>query len=247
MSEDLFFAVHQDIPREGPGDNESTKKAFQLLPDLPARPQILDIGCGPGMQTIQLAKLTDGSITAIDTHEPFLRELDRRKAAEGVAGKIRTMRASMFALPFPEESLDVIWAEGSIFIIGFERGLREWKRLLTPNGYLVVSELSWLKESPPAEIVDYWAENYPAIKTVEENKKVVTQSGYTLIDSFPLPESAWWQDYYTPLEQRLALLREQYAGREEMVSRLAPIQREIDMYRQYSSYYGYTFFVMQAK
>lgn len=75
---DVFFEIHRDLPREGPGNNESTRKAFHLLNGLPSQPNILDIGCGPGMQTIEIAKMTNGKIIAIDTHEPFLEELNRR-------------------------------------------------------------------------------------------------------------------------------------------------------------------------
>jgi hypothetical protein len=45
----VFFEVHSGLLREGPGDNESTKKAYFMLQDLPENPLILDIGCGPGM------------------------------------------------------------------------------------------------------------------------------------------------------------------------------------------------------
>ena len=70
-----FWEVHSNLPREGPGDNESTKKAYLMLKDLPENPRILDIGCGPGMQTIELAKLSGGQIVAVDNHQPFLEQL----------------------------------------------------------------------------------------------------------------------------------------------------------------------------
>lgn len=68
----IFFEIHQNLPREAPGDNASTRQAFSLLTNVPPQPKILDIGCGPGMQTIELAKLTNGQITAVDTHQPYL-------------------------------------------------------------------------------------------------------------------------------------------------------------------------------
>ena len=80
MSEELpkiFWEVHCDLPREGPGDNDSTKKAYMMLKDLPENPRILDIGCGPGMQTIELAKLSGGQIFAVDNHQPFLEQLKK--------------------------------------------------------------------------------------------------------------------------------------------------------------------------
>ena len=113
----IFFEIHQDLPRAGPGDNSQTRKALSMLTDLPARPRILDIGCGPGMQTIELAKQTDGTITAMDNHVPFLEALRRRSMEEGLGGRINILQASMFDLGFEKESVDVIWSEWAIYII----------------------------------------------------------------------------------------------------------------------------------
>lgn len=246
MSNHPFFEIHKDIPREGPGNNESTRKAFHMLSGLPTFPHILDVGCGPGMQTKELATLTDGTITALDRHKPFLLELDEWIAEKGLAEKIKTVQGDMFSLPFVEQSVDLIWSEGAIYIIGFERGLREWRKLLKPNGYLVVSELTWLTEERPAEIEAFWMANYPAIKRAEANEKIVEQAGYRLINHFTLPEAGWWE-YYKPLEQRVAMLRKQYANQADMQSALDETQREIDLYREFGDYYGYTFFIMQRQ
>ncbi|NGQ96582.1 methyltransferase domain-containing protein [Brevibacillus sp. SYP-B805] len=243
----IFFEIHKDIPREGPGSNESTRKAYGLLQGLPPRPQILDIGCGPGMQTLELARLTDGSITAVDTHEPFLAELTRRAAAAGLQGKITPLVASMFSLPFPAKSFDVIWSEGAIFIIGFERGLREWRSYLKPNGFLAVTEISWLRRDLPDEVAQFWAANYPAMKSVGENIDLIRQTGYVPVDHFVLPESDWWNDYYDPLEKRVAVLREKYADHPDALAQLAETQAEIDLYRKYADCYGYVFYLMQAR
>lgn len=245
LSQHPFFVIHQDLPREAPGSNESTSKAFRLLKELPAFPQILDIGCGPGMQTLQIAELTDGKITALDKTEAFLQELEKRKQAAGIGEKILTVSGDMFALPFARESFDLIWSEGAIYIIGFERGLREWKAFLKPNGYLVVSELTWLKDDPPEEIAQFWANHYPAMKSVRESEQVAQDEGYTLLHSFTLPEADWWTHYYTPLEARVAELRTRTPITQLMVECLDQTEQEIDMYRKYSEYYGYTFFIMQ--
>ena len=125
---DIFFELHCDIPREAPGDNASTAKALSLVPQLPENPKILDIGCGPGMQTLVLAKITGGQITAIDNHQPFLDELKRRAEQEEVSSHIITQNCSMFSLEFELESFDLIWSEGAIYIMGFQEGLQSWRR-----------------------------------------------------------------------------------------------------------------------
>ena len=243
--EAIMKEIHSGLPREGPGDNASTRRAFSLLAGLPSNPKILDIGCGPGIQTIQLAKLTDGTIIALDYERKYLDELDTRAGEEGVGEKIKTIEGSMFELPFEPDSFDVIWSEGAIFIIGFEKGLTEWKPLLKNKGVMAVTHLSWLKPDIPNEPKEFWHAAYPAITTVDENVKIVAECGYENLAHFVLPESAWWDDYYTPMEKRLASLREKYADDAFALARIAESQQEIDMYRRYSGSYGYVFYVMR--
>ena len=78
------------------------------------------------------------------------------------------MNCSMLNMDFSNENFDIIWSEGSIYIIGFEKGLKEWRGLLKPKGFLAVHEMVWLKDNPPKEIKDYWEGNYPGIKTIPD-------------------------------------------------------------------------------
>lgn len=240
-----FFEIHKDNPREGPGDNASTDKAFCMIKDLPPHPQILDIGCGPGMQTIELARISKGHIIAIDTYQPFLDALGRQAKEAGVSAQIETKNQSMFALDFTERKFDLIWSEGAIYIIGFAKGLLEWREYLKPGGYLAVSELSWLKPNPPEPIKKFWAINYPAITTIKENSRIIREMNYLEIGNFILPESAWWDNYYNPVLQQISMLRVKYAGNSEVLQELDAHQFEIAMYRKYHDYYGYVFHVMQ--
>jgi len=242
---DIFWELHCDIPREGPGDNASTRNAYALLNNLPEQPRILDIACGPGMQTIELAKISTGNILAVDTHQPFLDELNKCASSADLTGRISTRNLSMFELDLEPGSFDVIWSEGAIYILGFERGLREWKALLRPGGYLAVTELTWLKSDPPAEITAYWNENYPSMKAVGDNLAIIQGAGYRQVGHFILPHSSWWDDYYTPLEKRIVMLSEKYRDDEEAMALLRESQRESDLHRKFAEWYGYVFYIMQ--
>lgn len=244
MTTDIFFEIHQGLPREGPGRNEYTRRAFQMLPRLD-KPRILDVGCGPGGPTLELARLSQGEVIGMDVHQPYLDELAKKIKRAGLSGRVKAVNCSMFAMDFPDESLDIIWAEGSIFIIGFERGLKEWRRFIKPNGFLVVHEMTWLRPDPPQEIDDYWKELYPGIKTVAENLEQIPSCGYDIIGHFVLPEDAWWVEYYGPLEMRIQELREKYVHNSEALVALDKEQREIDMFRKYHKWYGSVFFIMQ--
>jgi SAM-dependent methyltransferase len=250
---DIFFEIHKDLPREGPGDSVSTRKALSLLKDLPSNPLILDIGCGPGMQTLDLARYTKGKIIAVDNHQPFLEQLHQRALAEGLTGHISTANQSMFELKFPEKSFDLIWCEGAIYIIGFEQGLRAWRPLLrgpnpasgNPGGHVAVTEISWLKPNPPEEVLSYWTAEYPGMRGIDENLRSLRVAGYRELGHFALPPSSWWTDYYTPIEARLPGLREKYCGNPEAKAMLDATQKECDIHRKYSDWYGYVFYLMQ--
>jgi SAM-dependent methyltransferase len=241
----LFFEIHKDIPREGPGENPSTRQALLMLENLPLEPSILDIGCGPGMQTIELAKNINGRIVALDTHKPFLDVLTTNSVEEGVAERIKALEGSMFSLEFERNSFDVIWSEGAIFIIGFSRGIVEWRDYLKTGGYLVVSEVSWLRQDIPNEARAFWEADYPDIKSISDNMKIIEESGYSPVGHFVLPKSGWWNDYYNPLIERIKVLREKYAGNKEANCMMDSTEIEIELYKKYSDYYGYVFYLMK--
>jgi len=246
MKEDIFFDIHKGLPREGPGRNKYTKKAFRTLPVM-KKPRILDIGCGPGAPTMELARLSRGEVIGLDIHQPYLDVFTKKIEKAGFSDRIRAVNGSMFEMDFPEESFDIIWAEGSIFIIGFERGLREWRKFIKPRGFLVLHEVAWLRADPPQEIQDYWKAQYPDIRTIPQNLERIPGCGYDIIGNFPLPEDAWWKEYYDPLEERIKHLEVKYEDNPRALSMIKDEKIEIEMYKKYSRWYGSVFFVMQRR
>lgn len=246
MNQDILSEIHQDLPREGPGRNKYTRKAFQMLPKLD-KPRCLDIGCGAGGPTLELAKLSRGEIIGIDINQTSLDRLVRKIEEAGLSDRVKAVNCSIFDMDFLDESFDIIWSEGSIFIIGFESGLKEWRRLLKPSAFLVVHEMTWLRPNPPKEIYDYWKRLYPGIKTVKENLEQISSCGYDLIGHFTLPEDVWWIVYYGPLEKRIKELHEKYIDKPQALAILCKEQHDIDMYKKYYKWYGSAFFVMQKR
>ncbi len=246
VDRDIFFEIHSGLPREAPGDESSTVRALRMMTDLPPEPEVLDIACGPGGQTVALAVHSSARITAIDRHQPFLDELARRAAAAGVAGQVTALNMSMFNLVL-DKAFDAIWSEGAIYMLGFEAGLRAWRPLLKPRGYVAVTELSWTKPDPPKEVLDYWLEQYPGVASVEENLRRLDAAGYAEVGHFAVPDSAWWDSYYHPMERRVAELRKKYEGNPATQHVLDTELTEVDMYRKYCDWYGYVFYVMRAR
>jgi ubiquinone/menaquinone biosynthesis C-methylase UbiE len=254
----FFFEIfHRSLPRHGPGDEASTVKALQLLGLLgdDAAPErrapggaplsVLDVGCGTGAQTMVLAKRLDARIVALDFYPDFLDELNHRAETEGVSATIEARLGSMRDIPTWAERFDVVWAEGSFFIMGFAEALKACHHVLKPGGLLAASELTWLRDDAPDECRDFFELEYPAMTDVAANLASIGAAGYELVGHFTLPDEAWLTPFYEPLGKRVAELRQRYAGDADKAEFFDMVQMEIDVFRQYSRYYGYVFYLMK--
>ncbi|MFH8607124.1 GNAT family N-acetyltransferase [Streptomyces sp. NPDC018029] len=235
-----FFALHHRLPRQGPGSDATTRRLLSLAGALPERPRVLDLGCGPGRAALLLAAEAGAEVTAVDLHEPFLDELHAAAEARGLSGSITTVKADMAELPYPDGSFDLVWAESSVYGIGFDTALRAWRRLLAPGGALVLTECEWTAAEPSAAARTFWERHY-ALRTGEANMRAATGAGYSVLGVHPQPESDW-DEYYGPLGARADAADPSAPG---MAEALAATREEIAMRREHGSEYGYTGYVLR--
>ncbi|MBW1616839.1 MAG: class I SAM-dependent methyltransferase [Deltaproteobacteria bacterium] len=184
------------------------------------------------MQTIELAKVSNGKIVAWDNHQPFLDILTERVKKEGVEKNITPINMSMLDMDFKEKSFDIIWAEGSLYIMGFKNGLKKCGLFLKDNGFLAVTELVYIASDPHSEVVEYFNTEYPDIKDVRENIEIIEKENFKLISNFTLPKSAWLDNYYLPMETELFELNKKYSGDKEASAMFDAMQKEIDLYKK---------------
>ena len=243
---DIFMAIHTGNPREAPGSSEATLRALALCAGLPASPRVLDLGCGPGAQTLELAAQTGGRFVAIDLHAPYLDRLEAEARARGLADSITTLRADMGRLELEPGTFDLVWSEGAIYNVGFRAGLTAWRPLLVERGCIAVSEATWLVDDPPEEVRAFWSDGYPAMQGVEDNLRELRETGFEPLGHFTLPSSCW-RDYYAHLEARMAELERELAGDEVAQAVLAAEHREIELHRRFGDTYGYVFYVARRE
>jgi len=187
-----------------------TRKAFKMIPKLDS-PCILDIGCGTGVPTMELARSSDGKITALDIDQQSLDALNKKIEKAGMKDRVKSIECSIFDMEFPNESFDIIWAEGSISVIGFERGLKEWKRFIKSEGFLVIHD----------EQGD-----------IDQKLKQISLCGYELLSYFLLDKDNWLAEYFSPLKRLVSEFREKYANDAEVLKEIQDAEQEIDIFKK---------------
>jgi len=202
-----------------------TRKAFFKLPRQ-KEPKILDIGCGSGIPTLELAKLSNGEVIGIDTDQSSIEELKRKITKEALSNRVEGINLSMFEMKFPDEAFDIIWSEGAIRTIGFETSLKQWRRFLKRNGYLVI---------------------HCQTKYVVDSLSYIPKHGYSLKEAVQLPPDAWLTEFYQPLEEKMSTLLHKYATSSDALQLLRQLQSEIIMVKKNPRNFRSSFYIMKKE
>ena len=240
---DLICEYFASVERQGPGSPEVTLKALSFIENLTEQSRIVDIGCGAGGQTMVLAQHAPGHITGIDLFPIFIDLFNQNSTKLDLQGRVKGVVASMENLSFQKEELDLIWSEGAIYNIGFERGLNEWREFLKTDGYIAVSEASWFTEERPDEIEKFWQREYPGIDTVSNKVAQMQKAGYVPVASFILPENCWTEHFYEPQVSAQEAFLKKHSGNRAAEDFIANQRHETHLYYKYKAYYGYAFYI----
>ena len=223
MSEEKRF--HQGEERIRKRLLKYTRKAFYMLPKI-EKPRILDIGCGSGIPTIELARIGRGEVIGIDIDQPALDEFTAQIAELGLSDRVNALNCSLIDMDFPNESFDIIWSEGSIYAIGFEKGLKEWKRFLKPVGFMVIHDEQG---------------------NVNEKLEQISECGYEVLGYFLLSKETWWKEYFAPLEKLITEGETRYFNDPKVIKEIQQGQGELAMFRKYPERNASVFLVMKRK
>lgn len=239
----LICEYFSHVERQGPGSPEVTVKALGFIENLTKDSRIADLGCGTGGQTMVLARHTPGKITGLDLFPVFIDLFNHNAEKHGIADRVKGLVGTMEKLPFAKESLDLIWSEGAIYNIGFERGLKEWREYLKPGGYIAVTEACWFTGKRPAEIEEFWNDAYPDIDIISNKLAQLEKAGFVPLATFLLPEYCWTEHFFAPQQTVQKDFLVKYAGNKVAEAFVANMVREDELYEKYSDYYGYAFFI----
>lgn len=231
-----------NIERQGPGAPKETLKALGFIDGLTEKSKVADLGCGTGGQTMVLAQHLPCKIIGVDSCQDFINRFEQNALDKKLQDKAKGIIGDMKDLPFQEGELDLIWAEGSIYNIGFERGLNEWRKYLKQGGYVAITENTWFTDERPDEIEEFWQKAYPEIDTISNKVAQMQKAGFLTVATFVVPEICW-TDYYSAMQKTHKSFLKKYKGNKTAEGFIDYQKYEAELYDKYKAYYGFVFYI----
>lgn len=230
------------VRKLGPGSDADTLRVLAMLPDN-GFPVVVDAGCGSGRQTLALAKKLQTCVHGVDSAPYHLELLNRCAKEAGVDHLITSCCLDMADIPAHFPSIDLLWSECAAYCIGFDHALEKWYPAIRPGGYAVISELSWLKDTAPPDVVGYLQASYPLMWPLESNIAAAVNAGFQLVATHVLSRTAWIEDYYEVLvpHARALLSHPEISVRKFAEETL----KAIAIFEDFSDTYGYVFYVLK--
>ncbi|RPF20312.1 class I SAM-dependent methyltransferase [Myceligenerans xiligouense] len=142
-SESYTHGHHESVLRSHRARTAANSAAF-LLPRLGAGMRVLDVGCGPGTVTVDLAeKLDGGEVVGVDAAAGVLASA-RELAAQHPTANVRFEHANAYELPFDDDTFDVVFAHQLLQHLSEPVvALREMKRVARPGGFVAVRDADY--------------------------------------------------------------------------------------------------------
>jgi len=240
--DDLLYDIHAGLERQGIGSPEMTVKALSFLDNVNEISRVVDLGCGTGGQTMIIAENIPGKITDVDIYPKFIDVLNDNAKKLNLQERVNGIVGNIEELPFQKEEFNLIWSEGVIDAIGFEKGVTYWNGFLKKNGYIAVTCPSWIAYEHPDEVQKFWTEAGSGLDTIDHNISVVQKSGYEFIAAFTLPENCW-MNYFIPREAINKSLFEKHPRNKTLEEYIKGDNYEMELYLKYKQYYGYVFYI----
>lgn len=228
----LFWTLHRDLPREGPGETSDVAWAMGAAGVGP-QARVADVACGPGADVAALLEgAPRGHVTAIDKTAHFIADVEARFGAEA---RVTARVGDMLDVGGP---YDFVWCAGAAYIVGFARALEVWRGALVPGGCVAFSEPCLFERN--GRTVAFWdgyeALDEPGIRAAVEGV------GYEVLATKRVSDAAW-ENYYGPYDARVAALRAE--GDPEMVAYLETEGLESARWRAVKRETGYLLSVVR--
>jgi ubiquinone/menaquinone biosynthesis C-methylase UbiE len=136
------------------GGFKATEKLIELC-HINKGKYVLEVGCGVGITACYIAQEYGGRVVGVDISERMVKISTERARRKNVEDKVKFITADAQNLPFEDELFDAVICESvNVFVKDKLKALREYIRVIKPNGYVGINEVIWIKE-PTKELDEY--------------------------------------------------------------------------------------------
>lgn len=163
MTENIYTHGHADAVLRSHRWRTAKNSAAYLTPSLPDDARVLDVGCGPGTLTVDLARLVlNGEVIGIDEAGTVLDEARCHAERTGVANA-KFQVGDAHSLAFEDATFDVVHAHQLLQHLSAPvEALREMRRVCRPGGIIAARDSDYAAFTwwPPVAEIDEWRELY---------------------------------------------------------------------------------------
>ncbi|MBD3663454.1 class I SAM-dependent methyltransferase [Sulfitobacter sp. TSTF-M16] len=233
---DAFFALHRDLPREGPGEAADVAWAVAIA-GTGSSAEMADVGCGPGADIAALLEVApEGHVTALDVTPHFVAAARARWAGDA---RVTVLKADMKAIA---NTYDLIWCAGAVYFMGVTEALSAWRKVLRPGGAIAFTEACWFTDTPSERARANWAREYPTMTDEAGVAARIAAAGYEVLETRRLSDQAW-ENYFTPIDARISDLRP--GADADVAAVLDQAEEEAACWRAHRDEYGYLLSVVR--
>jgi SAM-dependent methyltransferase len=132
-----------------PGGRASTR-ALLARAGITATSEVLDIGCGVATTAVEIAGRYGAPVTAVDIAPLMLERAEANVRAARMTERVTVQPGDICALPFTDNSFDVVVAEAVTMFADRRCAASELARVCVPGGQVLATEFCW-RTPPPAQ------------------------------------------------------------------------------------------------
>ncbi len=162
---DVYTHGHHDSVLRSHRSRTIENSAAYLIPSLWTGLEVLDVGCGPGTITVDLARrVAPGRVVGIDRSDEVVAQAAKYATEQDVAVTFET--GDVYALAYDDDSFDVVHAHQVLqHLTDPVRALTEMRRVTRPDGVVALrdADYSCFSWAPLDPRLDRWLELYRAV------------------------------------------------------------------------------------
>ncbi|MQA10165.1 MAG: methyltransferase domain-containing protein [Pseudonocardiaceae bacterium] len=204
--------------------------AGYLIEHLRSGAAVLDVGCGPGTITVDLAeRVAPGLVTAVDAAGDVVAQAEQEAVERGVRN-VRFAVADLYALEYTDSSFDIVHAHQVLqHVADPVLALREMRRVAKPGGIVAARDADYAGMTwyPTAPGMDQWLSVYRAVARAnggepDAGRRLLSwarQAGFEEITSSAsvwcyatADERAWWSGLWAERVVNSAFAEHALAG-----------------------------------